>query len=634
MSIFLLILLYLIGALLCCCFFCFLYIFFASKTYNLNEPLNFKEIKKPQKLKYREFYQRDQFSTNKLPEEIDYIVIGAGIGGLTTASILSRFGYVVLVLEQHDRAGGGMHCFEEEGFEFDTGIHYVGNKTKLTKWLDLITHPEMKVEWAQMGTKENDYCYDRIYMGEHGTFDYCGTGGAMIDDLKNEFPKEHKAIDNYESFLHHEPIPKVIWGLSKILPQFISKILIFFSRLYYPHHYRTWKEYLDNLPTTNEKLKLAMCGNLGDLGGISNKCAHQHTRVQKHYDIDGGWYFVGGPDKVTQGIIPVIERSGGRVLVRALVTDIITSKSGKAMGVRVQKRVAKNQDVQETISIRANRGVISACGYKVTQKLLGTKTNFPPPATHKDSVSHISLFIGLRGDTKELNLPSHNCWVMGNLEKGWDYDRHVLFCHREFINKEKKTLAFMGFPGAKDPTFHDRHPDKSVCLLLSELPYHYVREWEKLQQGKRGGEYDYMKKLMGNYLLENVLYKLFPQCRDRVEFLDIGTPLSTNHYLGTIHGESYGLDHNVDRMNKSYEMRVVTNIDNLWLTGQDVVCLGFAAGLAVGELTAGAILGYYDMPAMYAGKNLWKDLEKLPKLEPRDFKTIYTKENPASVLVI
>ena len=39
------------------------------------------------------------------------------------------------------------------------------------------------------------YCYDRIYMGEYGTFDYCGTGDAMIDDLKNEFPKEHRAIE-------------------------------------------------------------------------------------------------------------------------------------------------------------------------------------------------------------------------------------------------------------------------------------------------------------------------------------------------------------------------------------------------------------------------------------------------------
>ena len=74
----------------------------------------------------------------------------------------------------------------------------------------------------------------------------------------------------------------------------------------------------------------------------------------------------------------------------------------------------------------------------------------------------------------------------------------------------------------------------------------------------------------------------------------------------------------------------VQNIDNLWLTGQDVVCLGFAAGVAVGELTAGAILGYYDMPAMFAGKSLWKDLEKLPKLEPQDFQTLYTKEEKAS----
>ena len=43
----------------------------------------------------------------ELPNEADVVVIGSGPSGLSTAAILAKNGYRVLVLEQHDRAGGG-----------------------------------------------------------------------------------------------------------------------------------------------------------------------------------------------------------------------------------------------------------------------------------------------------------------------------------------------------------------------------------------------------------------------------------------------------------------------------------------------------------------------------------------------
>jgi hypothetical protein len=55
--------------------------------------------------------------------DFDAIVIGSGIGGLTTAAILARAGKRVCILEQHDQLGGCCHSFHEKGFEFDTGEH-------------------------------------------------------------------------------------------------------------------------------------------------------------------------------------------------------------------------------------------------------------------------------------------------------------------------------------------------------------------------------------------------------------------------------------------------------------------------------------------------------------------------------
>jgi hypothetical protein len=60
----------------------------------------------------------------------------------------------VLVLEQHDVAGGCTHAFEEKGFEFDVGLHYVGGdigNTKRQMGAMLSSLCSFPVEWADQG---------------------------------------------------------------------------------------------------------------------------------------------------------------------------------------------------------------------------------------------------------------------------------------------------------------------------------------------------------------------------------------------------------------------------------------------------------------------------------------------------
>ena len=70
---------------------------------------------------FSSFFSSAGFTIQKVPKDLDAIVVGSGIGGLALAGILAKAGKRVLVLEQHDQAGGCCHTFKEKGYEFDVG---------------------------------------------------------------------------------------------------------------------------------------------------------------------------------------------------------------------------------------------------------------------------------------------------------------------------------------------------------------------------------------------------------------------------------------------------------------------------------------------------------------------------------
>jgi len=51
----------------------------------------------------------------------DVLIIGAGLGGLSTAVHLASTGRSVTVLEKNSAVGGKMNRFESKGYRFDTG---------------------------------------------------------------------------------------------------------------------------------------------------------------------------------------------------------------------------------------------------------------------------------------------------------------------------------------------------------------------------------------------------------------------------------------------------------------------------------------------------------------------------------
>ena len=93
-----------------------------------------------------------KFNKALLNEPYDIIIIGSGISGFCCAALLALKEKKVLVLEKHFKIGGYAHAFKRKGYEWDVGIHYVGDMHKeynpARKIFDLITGGNL--HWAKM----------------------------------------------------------------------------------------------------------------------------------------------------------------------------------------------------------------------------------------------------------------------------------------------------------------------------------------------------------------------------------------------------------------------------------------------------------------------------------------------------
>ena len=211
---------------------------------------------------------KNSFSMDKVPKDLDVIVIGSGLGGLSVASLLAKTGKKVLVLEQHDQAGGCCHVFAEKGFEFDVGIHYVGlmdEGTVLRLLSDQLSNS--KLRWERLHE-----VYDILAIGDHYERKHHLTSGrgVLMKSLIEKFPKEEKGIAQFFSSLKVSGRALSAVAMLKILPKPLSRFLLwsgllkrFFPGMIYLE--KTLSDVLNEL-IVDDELKAILSYSFGDYG--------------------------------------------------------------------------------------------------------------------------------------------------------------------------------------------------------------------------------------------------------------------------------------------------------------------------------------------------------------------------------
>ncbi|XP_039261189.2 all-trans-retinol 13,14-reductase-like isoform X1 [Styela clava] len=556
------------------------------------------------------------FKVEKIPTDPDAIIIGSGMGGLMCGACLSRAGKKVLVLEQHDRAGGSTHTYEEKGFEFDVGLHYVGEMydgSMNHTLFDVMTDGQLVWE---MTDKEFDTIMLKMKDGTSKAFKMKAGEGEYEQNLINQFPKEEKAITEFVKLINQSSDSVVGYALMKMLPIWLLNFLMktgLYNLLYSRYDKMTKtsaKQILDEL-TDNEELKGVLGYAFGDYGTFPSDAPFlMHGILMKHF-YNGAYYPRGGSSELAFNMIPGIVRSGGAVLVRAPVSKIIF-ENGRATGVCVSKN-GIDHEIKSQIVV-STAGVFNTYQNLIPKDIL-VKYGVENICDKFDrGLACFQTLVGLKGTTEELGLKRCNYWMYGDVN-GEKAMREYLSMPREDAANADLPIAFVSFPSAKDSTWKMRHPGKSVCVIVTLLNWEWFEEWENERVMKRGNVYNDLKKSFQDQVWKKVL-EIYPQLEDKVEYIDSGTPLSHKYYLGSPKGDIYGIDHTMKRFQTELGigLRPETEIPGLYLSGQDTFTCGIMGAATSGIVTSGAILGrnhFLDLYGLMARRKIIQFLKKL-----------------------
>ena len=404
----------------------------------------------------------------------DAIVIGSGLGGLSTAALLSKEGKKVLVLERHYTAGGFTHTFKRKDYEWDVGIHYVGevgyDNSAISKLFNYLTEGEL--QWEDMGE-----VYDTIIFGDK-KYDLVKGKDNFVDKMKEYFPApaDHEAIDKYVVLVQEAAKSAGTFYVEKAMPD----VARFFTGRYMRSKYlkyatRSTQDVLSEL-TDNQKLIGVLTGQYGDYGlPPSESSFAMHAMVVKHY-FRGGFYPIGGSARLAETILPLIEKGGGKVYTNAGVQEIIV-RDGKAVGVKME-------DGMEIMApwIISNAGIMNTYGHLLPGNL-AAKYKLPEQLSKlKPSASHVSLYIGCKHTAEELGLQKANYWIYPD-----NYNHNETVANYLKDPDAPLPVVYVSFPGAKDPDFTNRFPGRTTIEIITIAPYEHYEKWENERWKKTWG---------------------------------------------------------------------------------------------------------------------------------------------------
>ncbi len=452
----------------------------------------------------------------------DVVVIGAGLGGLTSAALLSRAGLSVCVLEMDARPGGYLAGFRRKDHRFDSAIHWLnqlGPNGLVTRVFDLIG-PDHPTAAPQKRIKR--------YKGD--SFDYLLTDRP--DDLKEqwirEFPRERagierffrdarrigRAFDGLGTFMRTEE-SKGPWG--KVLHLFTK---LKFARPFLPHLRHTGKEGVRRGLSKyfkDERLQRVFASEMDLLSCL----------------VPIGWAYVGdyqlppvgGSQVLPEWLVHVITSLGNEVHYKCRVDQVLL-RNGHACGVRFTQRGITHE-------VGADQ-VVGACDVEALYERMLPKDAVPEKLKRK--LREAELYPSSVTVALALDRPTES----------FGFGEEMIYLSKDDVPRERQCTGgpdevgiSLLAPSLRDPSLAPHGMGTLTIYIPAEFADH--QRWRTGADGaERGEAYERLKQEYAATLIRRVEERLAPGLSKHIVYCDVATPITHWRYTGNRNGSMMG----------------------------------------------------------------------------------------------
>ncbi|MEW6681357.1 MAG: NAD(P)/FAD-dependent oxidoreductase [Nitrospirota bacterium] len=459
-------------------------------------------------------------------ETFDVIVVGAGTGGLTVAALLARSGRSVLVLDQHAVAGGNATVFRRPGYEFDVGLHYLGDcgprggipRILKAAGVEDVVFREMDADG-----------FDTLVFPDL-TFRVPKGLEAYRARLIERFPGEARGIDRYLDVL------RAIWSLQEAAGRGVSAKTLWSVRHAVPYLNATLQALFDRC-THDVRLRGVLAGQSGDYAEPPSRAsAVMHAMVVTGY-LQGAYYPVGGGQVISDRLAEAIERYGGKILLSTPVTRIVVER-GRVAGAEFESNalgrgvvrapvVVSDADLKETML-----GLVGAAHLKPATVLRLHRYEMAPALG--------VVYLGVKRDLRAAGVPNTNFWVHPS------YDQEPVYADARAGRFHPEPFCYVSIATLKDPDNHRAAPHGVANVELATVVPSEPEAWgttvDHMVTGtyRDSARYRETKAAFAARLVA-AADRVLPGLEKDIVFQEVSTPLTHRRYTRSTGGTGYGI---------------------------------------------------------------------------------------------
>jgi phytoene dehydrogenase-like protein len=464
------------------------------------------------------------------------VVIGGGIGGLTSALLLSKNGHKVTLLEQYARVGGYATAWHREGITIEGVLHEIDDIGEGSQKYEILKKLGVTgVEYVQI---------PQMYRVVKNGLDFTLTHHNAQKEMIDKFPNEKSGIDKYFSTL--KAISKEIEQLMQ--PTFTTYLKMALFPLFFKNIAKYEKTTVQNFLNecfVSEDAKFAVAANIGYYtDDPSNLSLIFFAIAQQSYYNGGGWFVKGGSQKFSDALANAIKQNGGEIITGAKVEKIITDKQ-KACGVTYTHKDEKfTLDCDYIMNNASPIWAINAISDKSIIQNADVWENA------KISPASFVVYVVLQGAKSNNDYP-YSTMVFDECENIQDTLKYV------YAGFDKKPFSIANY-GAIDSALANK--DKRFVMLCAIDKY---ENWIKDEN------YEAKKDEAAKILIERAA-KIYPDIKKDLISYEAATPLTNERYTKNPNGAIYGYAQSVNQSGRERKKfaKILPNVINASAWGE------------------------------------------------------------------